>query len=294
MSASEPLLLDGALGTELTRWGIDTSAPLWSARALVDDVDAIVEIHQDYVRAGCDVLTACTFRTQERTLLRAGLGGRGRDLNRTAIDAARQAIALEGRTGVRVAGSVAPLEDCFRPDLVPERTTLAAEHAAHARSLREAGADLLLCETMGSRREATAAVMAAVATGLPTWCSFLTSAPGRLLSGEPLGEAVQAVEDIGAAMVLVNCVPAGEVLADLEALLDVAHVPAGCFPTVGHGRAVEGWREDLALPPSQFAELLVACRDLGAEIVGGCCGTQPEHLAAAARLLRGQVVVDGT
>lgn len=280
MNAAGVTILDGALGTELSRWGLDTSPPLWSARALVDDIDAVVEIHQDHLRAGCRVLTACTFRTQERTLLRAGWGGRSHELNRLAVEAARRAIAMEGRTGIRVAGCIASLEDCFMPDLVPDRTALASEHAAHARSLKEAGADLLLCETMGARREAAAAVMAGVTTGLPTWCSFLTKSPGLLLSGEPLADAVRAVEDLGAEAVLINCVPAVEILADFEALADVAGVPAGAYATVGLSRAADGFREDLALTPEGFASRMLACRDAGAEILGGCCGTEPRHLAA--------------
>lgn len=278
-------ILDGALGTELSRWGLDTSAPLWSARVLGDEPDAVTEVHQDALRAGAQVLTACTFRTHERNLARAGWQGRSDALNARAIACARDAMESEGRPDARVAGSIAPLEDCFRPDLVPSREELRAEHARQARSLQRAGADLILVETMGTRREATAAVTAAAATGLPTWCSFTTASPGRLLSGEPLAEAVAAVEDLGAEIVLLNCIPAVEALPELEALLSCATVPAGLYPNIGHARGVEGFRPELMLPPDDFALRMEACAELGARVLGGCCGTQPEHVAALARAL---------
>jgi S-methylmethionine-dependent homocysteine/selenocysteine methylase len=280
VSHDRPTLLDGALGTELARRGGDLAAPLWSARALVEDPDAITEIHQDYLRAGAEVLTTCTFRTHERSLHGGCWTGRGAQLNRTAVACARAAISREGRSSVRVAGSIGPLEDCFRPDLVPPRDELVREHAAQARSLRDAGVDLLLVETMGTQAEASAAVAAAVATGLPTWCSFTTSSPCRLVSGEPLRDGVAAVEDLGAEAVLVNCVPAQEVRADVEALAACATITFGAYPGLGHARGVDGFREDLVLDPEDFAQRLLELRDLGAEILGGCCGTRPEHLAA--------------
>lgn len=285
MSLERPTLVDGALGTELARRGLDVSAPLFSARALIDDPDAIADIHQQYLRAGVDVLTACTFRTHERNLQGGCWTGRGAQLNRTAVALARDAIAREERAGARVAGSIAPLEDCFRPDLVPSREELAREHAAQARSLRDAGVDLLLVETMGTRAEAAAAVEAAVATGLPTWCSFTTSSPSRLLSGEPLREAVAEVEDLGAEAVLVNCVPTQDARADVESLAACATMGFGVYPGLGHLRGVEGFRADLVLEPDDFARRLIELRALGAEILGGCCGTRPDHLAALAEAL---------
>lgn len=282
---SDVILLDGAMGTELSRRGQDTSAPLWSARALAQAPDAVTAIHRESLRAGARVLTTCTFRTHERTLRRAQWEGRGAELNALAVRCAREAMTAEGVMDVRVAGSMSPLEDCFRPDLVPPREQLVPEHAQQARSLAQAGADLLLVETMGTRRESSSAVTAAVATGLTTWCSFTTSAPGILLSGEPLRDAVEAAEDLGAEAILLNCIPCADVLPDLEALLQCATVPCGLYPNVGHARGVEGFRAELLLTPEDFAERMAECVEGGAEIVGGCCGTRPEHVAALAKAL---------
>jgi len=279
-------LLDGATGTELSRRGLETRLPLWSARPLADHPDAVREIHRDYLRAGADLLTTCTFRTHERNLRPGGLGGRGDELNRRAVQLARSAIAAEGRPA-RVAGSMSPLEDCYRPDRVPAKDDLAAEHGRQARSLAAAGVDLLLVETMATRREAEAAVGAASTTGLPVWCAFVTDRADRLLGGDRLGDAVRAVEDLGAEAILVNCVPAVRIAATVEALSAVTTRPFGAFANIGHADDVDGWRVELMLSPEEFRDLLLACRDLGAELLGGCCGTEPRHIAALSAAMRG-------
>jgi S-methylmethionine-dependent homocysteine/selenocysteine methylase len=274
------LLLDGATGTELSRRGADTSLPLWSARPLVDERELLVEVHRDFLRAGCRVLTANSFRTHERSLAKGGWSGRSDELNHRAVESARSAIAAESCGGVRVAGSLSPLEDCYRPDLVPGAEELASEHVSQARSLAAAGCDLLLVETMNSRREAEAALRAGLQTSLPIWCSFVSDGDGRLLSGEPLAEAAAAAEQLGAAAVLVNCLPVVDLLADVRTLAAAVSVPFGAYGNIGHAHDVDGWRADLMLAPEVFADHLLDCRAAGASLLGGCCGTEPRHLAA--------------
>ncbi len=279
------MLLDGATGTELSRRGANTTLPLWSARPLLHDRDLLVRVHRDFLRAGCRVLTACTFRTHERSLAEGGWGGRSDELNRIAVEAAREAIAAESVSAVRIAGSLSPLEDCYRPDLVPGDEALAVEHAAQAGSLAAAGCDLLIVETMNCHREAEAALKAALATGLPCWCSFVSDGKGRLLSGEALAAAAAAAQELGAEAVLVNCLPVVDLAADLRVLAGAVTVPFGAYGNIGHAHDVDGWRADLMLEPEVFAEKMAACIATGAQVVGGCCGTEPRHLAALDEVL---------
>src|SRR5262245_30418452 len=109
------MLLDGGTGTELLRRGYRTTLPLWSAGALLDRPDLVAAIHADYAKAGAEIVTANTFRTNVRALRKAGLEARAPELNRLAVKLARDSGAPF------VAGSIAPLEDCYRPDLVPSR-----------------------------------------------------------------------------------------------------------------------------------------------------------------------------
>ena len=278
-----PLLLDGALGTELERRGVPTRLPLWSARALLERPDAVAAIHRDYVAAGAEALTANTFRTGRRTLAREGFGARAGELTRLAVALAREAAAPAGRE-VLVLGSQAPLEDCYRPDLVPDDASLAREHAEQADALAAAGVDAILIETMNAAREAAAAARAAQATGLPFAASFVCDGAARLLSGERLELGLEAALRAGALAVGVNCVPPAAVAACLPALAR-AGLPFFVYPNLGAPDPVRDFAPSEDETPARFAELAEAWVAAGAAAVGGCCGTRPAHVAALARAL---------
>ena len=142
------LLLDGATGTELERRGQRCDPPLWSSHALLVRPQMVERIHAEYARAGAEIITANSFRTQRRTLERGeseypGLADRDEELTTLAVALAR-AGAERSASASWVAGSAAPLEDCYRPDLVPGDDALRAEHARHAGNLARAGADLIV------------------------------------------------------------------------------------------------------------------------------------------------------
>lgn len=244
----------------------------------------ILRIHRDYVAAGAEILTANTFRTQARTLARGGFGERAAELTQIAIALARRAI---GHTGF-VAGSMPTLEDCWRPELAPDDTALAREHAEHAANLARAGADLLLIETMNSVREARAAVWAAKATGLPVWVSFACDDTTRLLSGEPLEDALAAVVALAPDLVGVNCLPAPHVIPTLSRLA-AAGPPFAVYANLGAplGDASTSRAHDAT--PAEFAAHARGWLARGARIVGGCCGTRPEHIAAIAEAMAAPV-----
>ena len=272
-------ILDGALGTELTRRGCDTRLPLWSARALMDAPEVVRRIHADYAEAGAEVLTANTFRTNTRALARAGLPDQVAALTRVAVGLARAGAA--GRA--RVAGSIAPVEDCYSPDLVPDDASLAREHGELANALAGAGCDLILVETMNTVREAAIAAAAAARTGLPLWVSFTLGGDDRLLSGETLAEAVRAIRPLGPEALLVNCIPVAQVSSALRALRaavgdDVIRI--GAYANVGHVDNEVGWTLTDAVSPAAYAAAAREWLALGATLIGGCCGTTPAHIEA--------------
>jgi S-methylmethionine-dependent homocysteine/selenocysteine methylase len=283
-ATSKPLLLDGATGTELERRGVAASLPLWSAHALLVAPDVVLAVHRDYVAAGVDALTANTFRTQRRTLARAGLAERAEALTERAVALAR--VATEGAARhILVLGSAPPLEDCFRPDLVPDDRALAREHAEHARHLLRAGVDAVWAETMNRTREAVAALRAARELGAPASVSFTCDASGALLSGEPLAAALEAVAPLEPTLVGVNCLPASAVPACLAPLRSSGlpfAVQANLGPPGPGGRLGED------RTPEAFAALALDWVAGGARAVGGCCGTTPAHLAAVRRALDAQ------
>ncbi len=164
-------LLDGPLGTELHARGVETRLPMWSAGAIVEAPEVIAEIHRDYARAGAVVHTANTFRTRPRQV-----GDRWRALTTEAVGIARRALrSVDARPDAfTLAGSIAPLEDCYRPDLSPADPR--PEHREMAEALHAASVNLILCETFPHPGEARVAVEEAVRTGLPVWAA-LTAGP---------------------------------------------------------------------------------------------------------------------
>jgi methionine synthase I (cobalamin-dependent) len=267
-----PLLLDSAMGTELERRGVPSGLPLWSARALL-------AIHRDNVAAGADVLTANTFRTHRRSLAKEGLGPRSAELTHEAVSLARTAAP----GGVFVVGSLSPLEDCYRPELVPPEETLVSEHADQARALSDFGVDGILIETMNSVSELTAAVRAANATGLPVIASMITDGSGRLLSGEPIESAVEALRGDRPDALSINCVPARRLAADLRRLASAAFPsPLAAYGNLGPPSDPEGLHFTEAIDPAEFARLAMEWLEIGARMVGGCCGTTAAHTEAIA------------
>jgi S-methylmethionine-dependent homocysteine/selenocysteine methylase len=278
----ELLLLDGAFGTELERRGVALPLPLWSAQALLDAPDTIRSIHEDYVRAGADVLATATFRTTPRVMRKAGRPAD--DADRLTEAAVR--IAAEGRDRARagrpvwVGGSLGPLEDCYRPEDVPPDHDLEREHGDQALRLKRSGADLLLLETFNTIREAVAAGEAARGAGLPFTVSFVCRNGSQLLSGEPLAEAVRRVAPLGPLAILVNCTPLAEAAKCLDTMSQAAAVPIGCYPNAGAVSSTGAWSFDPLVTPERFASFASEWIRLGAQVLGGCCGTTPEHIRA--------------
>lgn len=276
MMNGELVLLDGATGTELNRRGVDTGLPLWSANALTTDtgLNVLRQIHLDYLNAGADVLTANTFRAHLRAL--AGKGYSARELTRRAVATAQEAVAQFGRHA-QVAGSVAPLEDCYRPDLVPTDDECHAEHSERIDHLLESGVDLLLIETMNSIREAVIAAKLATMTGRPTWVSFVCDREGRILSGESVADAAEMLLPLGVKVLGVNCGPAHTLAKPLAELLAICgpDFPLIAYGNIGYADEAQGWINTDGINPVSYLQCV---QTWPVQIVGGCCGTTAEHI----------------
>ncbi len=274
------VVLDGPVGTELARRGVPTPLPLWSAAAIEANPEELGRIHADYAAAGATVHTANTFRTDPWTLERLGLGERWRELTRAAVRVAREAVP----SGHAVAGSIAPLEDCYRPDLSPAPPTCRREHARFADELAAAGVDLLLCETFPHPGEALEAARAALATGLPVWLSLTQGPSADLLGDDELLATLERAAGLGVEVVLVNCNPVPTIAPLLVEVARLA-VPFGAYGNVGRPDDEIGWRCEGDAVPAPYAAAVSEWLSLGASVVGGCCGTTPAHTAEIASLV---------
>ncbi|MFI5121165.1 MAG: homocysteine S-methyltransferase family protein [Thermoanaerobaculia bacterium] len=208
-----------------------------------------------------------------------------------AVTLARKAATHPSKKifhSVWIAGSLAPLEDCYRPDLIPSETEISSEHSEMAAALAGAGVDLILVETMNSIRELVASTAAAVSTGLPVLASMVTDGNGCLLSGEPIRDAADALLSLSPPpdALGVNCIPARRIGGDLARL----HAAVPRIPLVVYGNAGRALDEAKGLftepiDPYEYAALARGWLGAGARIVGGCCGTNAAHVRALRSLL---------
>jgi S-methylmethionine-dependent homocysteine/selenocysteine methylase len=286
LKRSRPVLLDGATGTELLRRGVRTGLPLWSAHALADraGLEILTAIHKDYARAGAEILVTNTFRTSHRTLDRAGCAGNWERLNRRAVEAAREGAEACGSERALVAGGLAPLEDCYRPDLAPDEETCYREHRRQAELLTELGVDLIFVETVNCAREATGAVRACTETGLPVLISLCPKPPAHLLSGDALEDVVPRLIDLGGENlggILLNCATPDVMDACYPKLIAFADgIAHGIYPHMGQPDDAVGWKLPKQGEPVPLAERLLPWLDRGSHFIGGCCGTTPRHIEA--------------
>jgi S-methylmethionine-dependent homocysteine/selenocysteine methylase len=284
LARGEILPLDGATGTELQRRGVPASLPLWSAQALIAQPSVVRQIHEEYVAAGADIVTANTFRTTRRTLRQAGMNDNTAALTRQAVALAKAAAGTSDHA-VLIAGSIAPLEDCYSPELTPPFEQALAEHREQVAVLARADVDLILIETMPTASEAEAATLAAIETGLNVAVSFACGEDGRLLSGEPLAEAVNRVARHAVSAMLVNCAGPVVIQNALTELAGLTDLPIGGYANAGIVHPDGSWNPDPNLTPLRYAELVEGWCATGAQIVGGCCGTTPAHIAAIRTML---------
>ncbi|MBL7993764.1 homocysteine S-methyltransferase family protein [bacterium] len=278
LSQPSIIILDGATGSELEARGVKTLLPLWSTVALLsrEGRETLRSIHCDYIRAGAEIITANTFRTNYRVLKKESMESRASELTRIAVDEVRFAHEESKVTSpVFIAGSVAPVEDCYSPELVPPNEDLLDEHRRHIDNLYNSGVDIVLIETMNTIREAVIALEYAKQTELPVLVSFICKDPEHLLSGESLEKAVERCALLKPAVILINCVEVNLMEKNLEALRSLTRLPIGGYANV----LKKGYTTEFDITPQDFAKRVKEWIDrFQLKVVGGCCGTTPKHI----------------
>jgi S-methylmethionine-dependent homocysteine/selenocysteine methylase len=303
LTENRVLLLDGGMGRELRARGVPILDTIWSANGLIAAPDVVLQIHRDYIDAGADVITTNTYGVIRSELAKEGIEDRFAPLNVQACQLAREAREAAERP-VLIAGSLPPLGGSYRPDLVGARETIEPLYREQAMLLAPY-VDLLLCETMSSAAEALAAVSAAAETGLPVWVSFTLEegGPGRLRSGETVTDAMYLLEGLPVSGVLANCCPPESISAAMPELAATGrpHVGgyANTFVPVPAGWTLDGDGESDGLIPTRddldadaYARHALAWLRMGATVIGGCCGTGPDHTARQRHLIDQATVVD--
>jgi len=279
-----PLLADGAMGTMLYARGVPFDQCFDALN--VDRPDLVTAIHGEYIAAGAELIETNTFGANRFKLSLHGLEDRVRATNVAGAAAARAAREASGRW-VWIAGSIGPIG---RP-LAPLGTVKAGEarqaFAAQAKALAEGGVDLLIFETFSDLHELTEGVAAAKeVTGLPIIAQMTFTHEGKTLLGHTPAEIVARLEELGVAVIGANCsVGSQGVLEVMEQMVLVSRTPLSAMPNAGFPAYVNG-RIIYFSAPQYMADYARQMVELGVTVVGGCCGTTPEHIQAMREVLR--------
>ena len=284
LNAGDLLFADGATATNYQQMGmgIGVAPEEW----VFDQPDAVRGLHSAFIDAGADIILTDTFGGTSLRLRESRYAGRATELNRRAAELAREAAGA--RKGVLVAGSMGPTGLLMEP--LGDLTAAAAAdaYAEQAAALSGAGVDLLLLETFFALDEALAAIEGIRrASSLPLVVSFSFDQGSRTMMGLSPTKMVEAIRPLGVAAIGANC---GRSLADMERVVSElaalnAGIPLWIKPNAGLPRMVgEVARYDTG--PAEMAEYARRFIEAGAEVVGGCCGSSPEHIGAIARAAR--------
>jgi len=284
-----PVLCDGAMGTVIYARGVFINRCYDELN--LSDPALILAIHEEYLQSGAEILETNTFGANRFRLARHGLADRTAEINAAGVRLARQAAEhlKDKQAGdAWVAGSIGPLGVRLEPlgkiGLDEARAAFAEQIAA----LSEAGADMLIIETMPALNEAREALLAAKETApdLPVFAMVTVDDDGNCLDGSTPEQAAALLTEWGADVIGCNCSTGpANVLTAIEAMHTASDLPLMAMPNAGMPRAVEG-RNIYLCSPEYMASFARKAIKAGAQFVGGCCGTTPNHIRAMKSAIR--------
>ncbi len=302
MESGPTLILDGANGTELTRMGVPVDGPAWCAAALHSHPDTVRQVHEDYIQAGADIITSNSYASSPHNLEAEGLGERSDELNSLSVQLVREAIEnSEADRPLWVAGSMSSFgvyafSRRGRPLL--SFSVLEESYRRQAHTLAEAGADFLLLEMVRESHHGGSLLRAALETGLPVWvglsCALTPEGEVRMLSefkptdpsDQDFQETLEQVMAIGGSLLAVmhSAVPC--IGPALKAARTKWKGPLAAYANSGTFFSIAEPNFDSVMPPDTYLCHVQKWIELGARVVGGCCGIGRDHIRLISEALR--------
>lgn len=290
-------ILDGGMGQELIKRTSRKLTPLWSADVMLHEPNLVRDVHAEFINNGAEVITLNTYTATPQRLTRDGSIELIAPLHSAAIKAAREAISASGKAETKIAACLPPLVASYHPD-----DTMPFEEALRSYQqlveLQSDAADIFLCETMSSIKEAKAACTAAKEAGKPVWVAFSVSdtEPALLRGGEGIADAVKELSLLEPQMILLNCSRPEAInaaLNEIHSLLVERKISFGVYANgfkavdeLYPGDTVENLAQRKDLSPEKYAEYALAWAQKGASVIGGCCEISPMHIRAVSEALK--------
>ncbi len=294
LGTDEIILLDGGVSTELLKRGVPLDKNVWSGLTTKTHPEQVLEVHEDYIRAGSEVITANTYSTARHVLESINLGHEAKAMNFRSVQIAKQARDNAADGEVWIAGSMSSM-----PPLQGDQQVVLDQHAQAsyeelAEVLAEAGVDLIIAEMMRDIENATMVINAALSTGLPVWIGYSTMMADdgidvRSLRWKETDHAdtthnfstlVKTLSLLGGQAVGIMHTQVGNIEPALAVLGKHWSGPKLAYAETGRSMAPEWSFEEICSPQDYASEIAGWVKNHGVQIVGGCCGTGPEHIRA--------------
>lgn len=291
LNSPKVVILDGGVSTEIQKRGVSLDPNVWSGLATKTNPDAVQQVHEDYIQAGSEVITANTYSTGRHLLESISLGHEAKLLNFKSVQLAKQARDNVAQDDVWIAGSMSSMAPFSSPHDITLGKHAEASYQELAEVLAESGVDLIIAEMMRDVENATMVLKAALSTGLPVWVGYSTMMADNGVdvkslrwketdtnSGQDFSSIVQTVSELGGQAAGIMHTRVENISPALDVLSKHWAGPKLVYAETGQFKMPEWDFEQSCLPEDYALEIENWINKYGIKIVGGCCGTGPEHI----------------
>jgi len=280
-----PLILDGAMGTELQNRGIEVPLPLWSANANIEHPHIVTDIHRDYIKAGSDIIITNTFRSTPWTYRKAGYGkAKAKDLARSSlykgVECAQKAVI----DSVKIAGSITSVGDCYTPSDYPGRSIVEDTYGYSLEWLTDAGIDIVLFETMGNIKEISCALEMVAGYAMPVWLSIIIKDDIHILDGTLIQDGFEIIGQHKLDCIMINCNQIDTTINGIQNIISQWDGQWGAYPNLGNIDYENDYFTIIDEP--NFKRAITTLLSYKPDVIGLCCGSTPRHIIELKNLLK--------
>ena len=279
-----PLLLDGAMGTELQNRNVKIPLPLWTADANISHPDVVTNIHREYIIAGADIITTNTFRSTSWTYRKIGLNDfQAQTRAKTSLQSAVECAHNASNGLVKIAGSITSIEDCYLPENFPGRSIAYDIYGQTLEWLVDSGVDLILFETMGNAEEIESALSLSSNYNKPIWLSVIMKDFETILDGTYLKDIFSLADRYSVQVFLINCNKISKTILLLKQFRLFWDKKWGVYPNLGLTDYDNNYFKTIS--KKNFSNGMKNILKYNPDLIGGCCGSTPKHIKILKNLL---------
>ncbi len=278
----KPILLDGAMGTELIKRGLELPLPIWSADANLTNPEIVTQIHQDYIDLGVDVITTNTFRSTAWAYRKSGYSEnnakfKSRESLKRAIECAQNVKGPK-----IIAGSITTIDDCYKPELYPGNSIAYDHYFEIIDVMINSGVDILLFETMGNISEISIVLDVMKSFSIEIWLSMIFK-DKYLLDGNPIEKVIELAKKNNVNALLNNCNQLNMNLSNIHNLKSKWINQWGIYPNLGVSDYTNDFFETVNV--NTFSRTLKILLEMGPDIIGLCCGSSINDLKKLKKII---------